>query len=240
MEAEKARAEGNDVTAEPFLKPVKGTQGRARRGRLADRRPPLHPRLACDPESRRLARRPTSTSSSTDRRRRRALELVRARRSLLRRLASSPRRSRDRSGDAAVERVESSARIRARRRRAAVGRACAQAQSRRRTPTPVRPLRGRRSTTCAWPSGRSRLDAAAGSELVEPSSGAEQPRLARARATRPRPGASTTTRRAIDAVLLRIDPRRGSSSTIVRLPRYPHRRSSRRSRRRPLGRLAAR
>ena len=26
MEAEKAREEGNDVTAEPFLKPVKGTK----------------------------------------------------------------------------------------------------------------------------------------------------------------------------------------------------------------------
>ena len=45
LEAEKARAEGNDVTAEPFLKPVKGAERRARRGRLADRRPPLHPRL---------------------------------------------------------------------------------------------------------------------------------------------------------------------------------------------------
>ena len=45
MEAEKAREEGNDVTAEPFLKPVKGDQGRARRGCVTHRRAALHASL---------------------------------------------------------------------------------------------------------------------------------------------------------------------------------------------------
>ena len=48
MEKEAAEAEGEDVTAEPFLKPVKRQAGRARRGGLADGRPALHPRLADD------------------------------------------------------------------------------------------------------------------------------------------------------------------------------------------------
>ena len=46
LEAEKARAEGNDVTAEPFLKPVKPRP--AGRGSVAHRRTALHPRLSVD------------------------------------------------------------------------------------------------------------------------------------------------------------------------------------------------